>query len=254
MGAKLGKRRRVISFDETHVMLNQARENGRTPADRIIVATPQEGERVDNEVSCCKSDTGFTMVGGSDADGNAIPAVYIFDRTPSELHGSAPLSHIIRPSDNQVLKAGMYRTESGGMDEESMVAFLKFSVLPCFDDITADNPVFTLFDGHSSHFEMKAINLMKEHHIRPLLRPPHTSQVSQGEDVVNFKELKPAIRQMKSSLFSKRLVTSKRQAKAGAPTLTLSDAFLITKKPWEDAFSGYDELSPGRGPQNVTSL
>ena len=66
------KKCRVMSFDETHCTLNSSRESGRTPQDRVVVAVPSEGERMDSTVVTNKSSVDFTMVGGSAVSGQGI--------------------------------------------------------------------------------------------------------------------------------------------------------------------------------------
>ena len=59
--------------------------------------------------------------------------------------------------------------------------YLKKNILPLYDDISADNPLVLICDGHSSHFTIEVLDLMIENHVILILRPPHTSQVIQGK-------------------------------------------------------------------------
>ena len=73
------KKCRVMSFDETHCTLNSSRESGRTPQDRVVVAVPAKGERMDSTVVTNKSSVDFTMVGGSAVSGQGI-FVFFFSK------------------------------------------------------------------------------------------------------------------------------------------------------------------------------
>ena len=45
-------------------------------------------------------------------------------------------------------------------------------------------------DGHGSHTTLELIDFCIEHHLILVMRPSHCTHVLQGEDVVNFKNIK----------------------------------------------------------------
>ena len=64
-----------------------------------------------------------------------------------------------------------------------------------------------------------------------VLRPPHTSHRSQGEDVVGFSVMKPALRKRKGEALAEKLISKK------GTRLTLDDYGACVKQPVEEAFS-----------------
>ena len=99
----------------------------------------------------------------------------------------------------------------------------------CKDENSPDS--MTITDGHSSHTNLPVSEeaLKRNHHI--CLRPPHTSHVSQDLDVVQFKKFKALERKAKHTLFVQRVLTDPKAR------LTKEDITLVTKEPWEEAFS-----------------
>jgi len=77
-------------------------------------------------------------------------------------------------------------------------------VLPCFPDVGEDNPVAIVCDGHGSHLTLPLIEFCRAHHIHVLLRVPHTTHLTQGEDVSNFARFKPEFRRQKSAMLVKK--------------------------------------------------
>ena len=71
------KKNRCLSFDETHCSLNQSRESGRSNKDEIVVAIPEQGEKLNSQVIVNKSSVDFTMVGGSAVSGQG-KLLYIY--------------------------------------------------------------------------------------------------------------------------------------------------------------------------------
>ena len=63
---------------------------------------------------------------------------------------------------------------------KTMEWYIKKNILPLYPDLSETNPIVLICDGHSSHFTIDVLNLMIANHIHLILRPPHTSQVSQG--------------------------------------------------------------------------
>ena len=82
------------------------------------------------------------------------------------------------------------------------VQYLRDVVLPCFPDIGEGNPIAIVCDGHSSHLTLPLIEFCRAHHIHVLLPVPHTTHLTQGEDVSNFSQFKPEFRRQKAELLA----------------------------------------------------
>ena len=72
--------------------------------------------------------------------------------------------------------------------------------------LSQDNVLVLLCDGHGSHLTWQFIEYAKAHHIMVLLRPPHTTQVLQGEDVHGFGIFKKAFKAAKQALLTERFL------------------------------------------------
>ncbi|KAK3279461.1 hypothetical protein CYMTET_12657 [Cymbomonas tetramitiformis] len=101
-----------------------------------------------------------------------------------------------------------------------------------YPDMTPENPIAVICDGHGSHLSCQLLTFCREVGIIILLRPPHTTNISQGEDVVNFGKFKPLFRTAKAHRLLEKLNT-------GSKTLFLDmgDLMPCTAAAWEAAFS-----------------
>ena len=66
--------------------------------------------------------------------------------------------------------------------------------------------------------------------IHIVLRPPHTSSVTQGEDLINFREVKPAFRQKNF------MVLGAKALHGHGASLGFADMMECIHDPWIDAF------------------
>ncbi|KAL1526990.1 hypothetical protein AB1Y20_015679 [Prymnesium parvum] len=85
-------------------------------------------------------------------------------------------------------------------------------------------------DGHGSHFTLELLTYCRSIGLHVVLRPPHTTHILQGEDVVHFGVFKAKYHQNKMMLLAKKVFMGKRR-------LTVADLLLACRDPWEEAFS-----------------
>ena len=85
-------------------------------------------------------------------------------------------------------------------------------------------------DGHGSHFTLELLTYCRSIGLHILLRPPHTTHILQGEDVVHFNVFKPKYHQAKMLALAQKVLT-------GAHRLTVADLLGVAKAPWEEAFN-----------------
>ena len=150
------KRSRVISFDETHCTLNQSREKGRTHQDKVVVAVPEKGQRVNAESVSNKSGVDFTMVGGSAVSGQgmiynkslyygtmlyctlifkhiALPAMYILKTGfIVSVMEKAPLSGFIDPATLQPFPATFFANVGVGVNGNKSTIIIAFLFMHIF--------------------------------------------------------------------------------------------------------------------------
>ena len=89
----------------------------------------------------------------------------------------------------------MMHNECGGATNSSGVQWLQWLLSPAgpFGDASPDNKVVIICDGHGSHLSLEFLQLCRARGVILILRPPHTSHITQGEDVINFFNLKGAL-------------------------------------------------------------
>ena len=169
------------------------------------------------------------IVGGTVADGRALPALYVFTSTyyHSDTNGG-PDSTILNPATDKFFPAYFTYSPSGGMTDDMMLFYLRYVVVPCFPDLSSDNPIVFIVDGYGSHFTLEVLIYCRDNNIILILRPPHCSHIIQNEDVANFGPFKDRLEIEKSKLIAERYI------KGGitAVRITRDDITKITKEPW----------------------
>ncbi|KAK3283777.1 hypothetical protein CYMTET_8542 [Cymbomonas tetramitiformis] len=89
-----------------------------------------------------------------------------------------------------------------------------------------------MFPGHGSHLSCQLLTYCREVGIIIVLRPPHTTNISQGEDVINFGTFKPLFRTVKANRLLEKLNTGSKKL-----FLDMGDLMPCTTAAWEEAFS-----------------
>lgn len=236
------KAARIASMDETRFTLNQAKEGksvGGTKKTLVIKSEQLTGADKDwGEVVRNKSACDCTIVGGSMCSCNALPALYIFKGAfnPVEDLANGPVAQ--RPDGGRMQCCGT-SNEKGSMTDEVMLQWLNAVFAPSFPDLSADNPVLLICDGYGSHLNIGFIRRCVELGVWVVLRPPHTSHVTQGEDVQggHFHTFHREERIQKSLLKAALEVQPRRHNGFRDSQLKRSDIMKITAKAWEKAFS-----------------
>ena len=110
------------------------------------------------------------------------------------------------------------------------VRYIRGCVEPAMAGLSPENPGVLLMDGHGSHFTLELLMYCRSIGLHIILRPPHTTHIIQGEDVVNFLAFKGKYRQAKILKMGKKIFQGKCR-------LTAADLLDVAREPWEDAFS-----------------
>ena len=102
---------------------------------------------------------------------------------------------------------------------------------PCLPDLSPEQPAVLIMDGHGSHFTLELLTYCRAIGLHVVLRPPHTTHILQGEDVVHFAVFKPKYHQAKMVALAAKIFGTRTYK------LTASDLLKVAKGPWEEAFS-----------------
>ena len=76
-------------------------------------------------------------------------------------------------------------------------------------DISPENPAVIIMDGHGSHFTLELLLYCRQVGFKVVLRPPHTTHILQGEDVVHFLVFKEKYHQSKMLALGKKIFLGK---------------------------------------------
>ena len=88
-----------------------------------------------------------------------------------------------------------------------------------------------IMDGHGSHFTLELLKYCRMVGLHIVLRPPHTTHILQGEDVVHFQVFKGKYHQAKLVALAQKVFQH------GAYRLSAADLLKVAKAPWEEAFN-----------------
>jgi len=80
-------------------------------------------------------------------------------------------------------------TTNGWMERDVFLNYFEKSFL-ITAQLTPDNPVLLMYDGHSSHVDLKLIEIAINNIVTILLLPPHSSHLLQPMDLTVFKSVK----------------------------------------------------------------
>jgi hypothetical protein len=181
---------RLLSLDETHVSLDNVDKKGK----QIIIGTDEDINSVVFVRN--KSSQSATMVGGSDASGNPLPAFSIFTGAGFDIEWTAnmPQSTKVDPRTGRGFEAMSTANASGGMTNKMGLEYLDKVLIPFCHDATNDNWYVVTLDGHGSHLTVDFVRACRVNFIHIVLRIPHTTHLTQPEDLVNFGTLKNNLR------------------------------------------------------------
>mmetsp|Transcript_20914 Transcript_20914/g.35020 ORF Transcript_20914/g.35020 Transcript_20914/m.35020 type:complete len:556 (+) Transcript_20914:920-2587(+) len=218
---------RIVSFDETSLSVDQT-GTSKGSEERIV----RDGVEDEGASLATKGDVSMTGVGGSNGAGQSLPPCFIYSGAsfrPEWCEG-APTSAIVDPSTGKLRPATFTATKKGGMVHDLGVHYVRNNIQPCFPDISPEKPVVLICDGHGSHLTYELVQYCRDVGFILVLRPPPTSSISQGEDVENFKVLKPKFRVAKCKLITDMV------SKGLAPVLKTAHLMGIVCGPWMQAF------------------
>ncbi|XP_029343531.1 uncharacterized protein LOC100569966 isoform X2 [Acyrthosiphon pisum] len=80
-------------------------------------------------------------------------------------------------------------TSNGWMEREVFVNYFEKSFLKTTNPSPA-NPILLIYDGHSSHVDLKLVEIARNNNVTIILLPPHSSHLLQPMDLSVFKSIK----------------------------------------------------------------
>ena len=183
---------RIVSFDESKLEVDGTR-GGKGKTDRIT----RVGIEDDGECTVPKSDKVATATCGRIGDGKALPAFIVFNSGEEFDVAWAPHyeSDIIDPRTGNKIAWRYSSNHKGSMTEDLCCDYMEKVLYPAVgcpphrDDKPGEQGVI-ICDGVGTHTGMQALRKAIELGCEVILRVPHLSFVLQGEDTVNFKDLK----------------------------------------------------------------
>ena len=225
---------RILSLDETHTTMETTDSMS---GQDVLCGVDEDPDCVEYIVN--KSSNAATLVGGSDASGNALPSFSIFkgDSFKAEWIESMPNSEKAG-KDRKPLEARATVNKSGGMTNEMGVSYMKEVILPYCWDARADNRYILTLDGHSSHLTPEFVRLCKDNYIDLVLRIPHTTHWTQPEDLLNFGVFKRILSKLISELQAKMIIKSSFQKNGNVEhQVGFKDWNVLVPDAWTRAFT-----------------
>jgi len=224
------KPERILSFDETRSELDMTTTSqAKSEAGVFDRNAPRETRK--EAMAAHKGGLSATIVGGGTGDGKALPAFVIFagESYAARWTRPSPTSHFLG-EDSRFISAKFGCNKKGGMQGDYGVMYLRDVVAPCFPNRSEEEKVVVICDGHGSHLTLGLIEWCRENHFSVLLRVPHTSHLTQGEDVVMFRSFKRMLRLEKANKLTQNVAN-------GVMKLRSQDLMACVTPAWEASFA-----------------
>jgi len=221
---------RIASMDETR-LTNDTTEKTKGKRNRSIVSKGNDSR----EALANKGGGDGTGIGGSTADGIDLPGFFIFAN--DIIHAAdvdmtkAPVCRRRNPQDvSKPLPCRFWTNEKGGVTGDLGIRYIRGCVEPAMPELSPENPGLLIMDGHGSHFTLELLMYCREIGLHVVLRPPHTTHILQGEDVVHFNLFKDLYVQSKLLKLGAKIFK-------GTYKLTVGDMLDVVREPWQIAFN-----------------
>ena len=228
---------RLISFDETRCKGSMMDDHGKSLGQK----------KVKKQTVASKASFNATGVACNTASGEHLTPLFIWACGKTEnlvdWIANAPTSSLMNEDTGKLFEARHDANKKGSMNNETTIPYIRDCILPHFPNISKERPLVIICDGHGSHLTWEFIQWCVDNNIMLLLRPPHTTQVTQGEDVHGFGIFKKAYTSAKIALFNERRAAIEDAKLRGESTRDLkkdlhsSDLMNLVRAPWQAAFS-----------------
>jgi hypothetical protein len=237
------EKERILSFDETKVKLDQTDE-------QLVGIGPRgKGKKKGTMIH---SSNCFSAIATTTAAGGCLPAYIVWQS------GSLSDGQVNGRANTKGPKSSIppYRTpfhtmnEKGSVTSEKCLDYIKKVIVPAYPNLK-EKPIVLLMDGCITHIRWEIIEFCVETNIILLLRPPHTTHLTQPEDRHGFGVFKREFKETKNAVLAERemrkfLAIGHNESYYGVVGLDKSDLIDLMKGPWEIAFSTSNVLKAWR--------
>ena len=224
---------RVISFDETYWT-----PDGVTSRPQRVLISAAENQAY-AEVRVNKSAERCTIVGGSAANGDALQPMIIYKGKSiavSQFVGFPGSFGRNDPATGKPFPAVPHANGSGGMTNDMGPVYLDEVIAPFTQkDRNAGKKIILILDGHGSHVTLAFLKRCKELGIVVILRVPHTTHLTQGEDVENFGKFKRAAN-AEQAVLSVKYGVAEMRGERHDDQVTMEDFIQAAAPAWRLAF------------------
>ncbi|KAL0819258.1 hypothetical protein ABMA28_008498 [Loxostege sticticalis] len=122
----------------------------------------------------------ITVLAGANAEGKKLPPLIVFK-------GKFVWDQWMAATDDYDFELSYAASPKGWMQTDIFYNYMKTILIP---SLGQERPVLLVYDGHSTHVDVKVIELAIENNITILKLPPHTSHLLQPLDIAVFKSFK----------------------------------------------------------------
>jgi hypothetical protein len=231
------KPERILEIDEARVTADMSKDQSGNLKQVKTRNTFDTHEAVVN-----KGGGTATIVGGSAGNGDStVPLLIHAGAEPTaEEKKQGPRSTVRDPVTHERLGCQYTSNKKGGMTWDLMVLYVTLCIIPMFPDLSPENPIMLLFDGHGSHMTVAFILFCKGVGIKLLLKPPHTTHRLQTCDVYNFRYMMDLFKSARHALFASRTMIMKPNGSVmhnPHAALTYHDIPMMLREAYEKAFA-----------------
>jgi hypothetical protein len=237
----------LFEWDQTGVSLDQ-KDDGKASCERTMTyGKHDKGQTVSN-----KSSVKWSFTGGSFINGDALPGM----ATPPSVGMNVsdarnpPKSNMIDPETAQPYEMVFKPHRSGGFVAADAPGWFETCVATVLPK-RAGKKGCGLCDGLSANIDYPVLVAAENANCHLCIRVPHSSESTQGCDLVNFPVLKREVKLNKSACMAEKLHQIIGKRKDGSarvtvvPSLTHADMMPIVTPAWEKAFSRQNNHSLG---------
>ena len=180
---KITKPGRIFSMDETR-LTNDATTSSKAKGNRTMIG--KDGDCC-GEVIVNKGGGDGTGIGGTSADGLDLPGFFIFanniihagENDKDVAAHNCPACRRPDPNDaSKPMPCRFWTNAKGGVAVDFGIRYIQGCVEPCLLDLSPENPVLLIMDGHGSHFTLELLHYCRARGLHRVLRPPHNPRVA----------------------------------------------------------------------------
>ena len=237
------QRWRIISYDETDTSLDLLNKSKKKKKKSVIIPG-DDGDVIGHKASCK-----ITVTGGRNGAGEALAPYVCYSGTLpfhcGERHQNSEsgewepvvLHNLAKGVDVKPVEPIYAANAKGSMDFAKCLDYTKQISLKSLPGISLTNNCIEFIDGCGCHLDSERIDFMIASGMGSILRVPHSTSKTQGEDTVLYRKLKPDFLKVKKLVHRQKMLRNN-----NVPLkLTKDDLWNCLAGPWNRAFT-FDNL------------